>query len=76
MTQYLLRKGLKKFKNVEETAVQKELNQLHTKNTFAPMNVANVVYIEKGYALELLIFPKEKCNRTFKVQACAGGQKK
>ena len=38
---YSLRKGLKKLKNVGETTVEKELNKLHTKNIFTPMNLAN-----------------------------------
>ena len=41
MTQYSLRNILKKSKKVVEEAVEKELNQLYTKSTFATMNVSN-----------------------------------
>ena len=47
MTQYSLSKGLKKFKKVGDVEVEKELNQLHTKSTFAPMNVAKMSNKEK-----------------------------
>jgi hypothetical protein len=39
MTQYSLKKGLKKFKKVGEEAVSKELLQLHMRDTFKPQNV-------------------------------------
>ena len=39
MTQYLLRKGINKFKKVGKEAEEKELNQPRMKSTFAPMNV-------------------------------------
>jgi hypothetical protein len=38
MTQYSLRKGLKKFQKLGEKAVSKELKQLHTRDTFVPQN--------------------------------------
>jgi hypothetical protein len=36
MTQYLLKKGLKKIQKEGEKAVKKELDQLQMKETFAP----------------------------------------
>ena len=39
MTQYSLRKGVNRFKNVGEASVKKEMNQLHTKINFATINV-------------------------------------
>ena len=42
MMQYLIRKELKKFKEVGESKVEKEINQLYTKSNFAPMNVVNI----------------------------------
>jgi hypothetical protein len=38
MTQYSLNKGLRKFQKEGEKAVEKELEQLHMKETFAPVN--------------------------------------
>ena len=66
MIKYLIRKGLKKSKKVGEEEVEKDLNQLHTKNYFSPINVANMIKKEKGYALELLMILKEKCDRNVK----------
>ena len=42
MAQYLLRKRLSKFNKVGEAAVEKELNQIHTRSTFSHMNIANM----------------------------------
>ena len=42
MAQYLLRKRLSKFNKVGKAAVEKELNQIHTRSTFAPTNIANM----------------------------------
>ena len=36
MTQYSLRKGLKRFKKVGDAKVERELNQLHTKSFLLP----------------------------------------
>jgi hypothetical protein len=38
MTQYSLKRGLKKFKEKGEAAVTKELLQLHMKDTFTPQD--------------------------------------
>ena len=47
MVKYSLRKGLNKFNNIGEASVEKELNQLLTKITVAPMNVENTRKKEK-----------------------------
>ena len=59
MMQYLLRKGLKKFKAVGGTEVEKELIQLHMKSTLASMNITNTSKKEKEDALEFLMILKE-----------------
>jgi hypothetical protein len=59
MTQYSLRKELKKFQKVGEE-VSKELKQLHTRDTFAPQNSEEVSDEQKRGALESLVFLKEK----------------
>jgi hypothetical protein len=58
MTQYSLKKGFKKFPKKAEAAVTKELLQLHTKDTFAPMNGAALTDEQKKAALESLMFLK------------------
>jgi hypothetical protein len=47
MTQYSLNKGLRKFKVKGEQAVEKELEQLHLKETFAPVEVSNLTPRQK-----------------------------
>jgi hypothetical protein len=73
MTQYSLRKGLKKFQKVGEEAVSKELKQLHMRDTFAPQNSEELSDEQKRGALESLVFLKEKRDRSVKGRACADG---
>jgi hypothetical protein len=47
MTQYSLKKGLKKFQGRADDAVTKELMQLHTKDTFAPQNATELTEDQK-----------------------------
>jgi hypothetical protein len=42
MTQYSLKKGIKKFNKVGEAAVSKELLQLHIREMFTPQNAKEV----------------------------------
>jgi hypothetical protein len=60
MTQYSLKRGLKKFKVKAEEAVSKELMQLHMKDTFKPQDVKTLTGDQKKSALESLMFLKEK----------------
>jgi hypothetical protein len=39
MTKYSLNRGLRKFREKVEKAVEKELGQLHMKETFSPVKV-------------------------------------
>jgi hypothetical protein len=75
MTQYSLRKGLKKFQKVGEEAVSKELKQLHMRDTFAPQNSEELSDEQKRGALESLMFLKEKRDGSIKGRACADGRK-
>ncbi|MGC8563208.1 MAG: hypothetical protein ACP5NO_08510, partial [Thermoplasmata archaeon] len=45
--QYILKKGLKKFKKAGEDAASKELEQLHKRNCFTPMDVTKLSPEEK-----------------------------
>jgi hypothetical protein len=66
MTQYSLKKGLKKFQGKAEDAVSKELMQLHMKDTFAPQDATELTEKQKKGALESLMFLKEKRDGTIK----------
>jgi hypothetical protein len=58
MTKYSLNRGLRKFKVKGEKAVEKELEQLHLKETFAPVEVKDLTPTQKKAALESLMFLK------------------
>jgi hypothetical protein len=75
MTQYSLKKGLRKFQKVGEAAVSKELKQLHMRDTFAPQDSKNLTAKQKREALESMMFLKEKRDGTIKGRACADGRK-
>ncbi|MGC9211832.1 MAG: hypothetical protein ACP5FU_06760 [Nitrososphaeria archaeon] len=45
--QLILQKGLKKFKKAGEDAAGKELEQLHKRNCFTPMDVTKLSPVEK-----------------------------
>jgi hypothetical protein len=75
MTQYSLKKGLRKFQKVGEAAVSKELRQLHMRDTFTPQKVEDLSEIQKRGALESLMFLKEKRDGSIKGRACADGRK-
>jgi hypothetical protein len=75
MTQYSLKKGLKKFQKVGEAAVSKELKQLHTRETFTPQHSDDLSDKQKQRALESLMFLKEKRDGTIKGRACTDGRK-
>jgi hypothetical protein len=75
MTQYSLKKGLRKFQKVVESAVSKELKQLHMRYTFTPQDSGKLSDAQKRGALESLMFPKEQRDGTIKGRACAYGRK-
>jgi hypothetical protein len=75
MTQYSLKRGLKKFKVKAEEAVSKELMQLHMKDTFEPQDVKTLTGDQKKSALESLLFLKDKRDGTIKGRTCIDGRK-
>jgi hypothetical protein len=75
MTQYSLKKGLKKLKEVGEEVVSKELLQLHMRDTLKPQNAEELNANQKKGELESLMFLKEKRDRTIKGRTCADGRK-
>jgi hypothetical protein len=75
MTQYSLNRGLRKFRGKVEKAVEKELGQLHMKETFSPVQVKDLSPVQKKGDLESLMFLKEKRDGSIKGRACADGRK-
>jgi hypothetical protein len=70
-----LNKGEKVFGKRASDGAMKEMEQLHMRNTFLPMDASKLNYQEKNKALESLIFLKEKKDGTIKGRACADGRK-
>jgi hypothetical protein len=75
MTQYSLKKGLKKFQKVGEAAVSKEFKHLHMRETFKPQHSNDLSDSQKQKALESLMFLKDKRDGTITGRACADGRK-
>jgi hypothetical protein len=74
MTQYSLNKGLRKFQKEGEKAVETELEQLHMKDTFPPVNKGDLATKQKKSALESFMFLKEKRDGSIKGRACVDGR--
>jgi hypothetical protein len=67
LTQYLITAGLKKFKQKGKKGVTKELTQMHDMNMFTPVLKESLSSKERVKALALLMFLKEKRDKTVKV---------
>jgi hypothetical protein len=75
MMQYSIKAGLKHFGKKGESAVTKELKQLHDMETFKPVDGSKLTKEEKAKAIASLMFLKEKRDGTVKGRACADGRK-
>ena len=64
--QYLLKKGLQKFGDGGYHAATKELDQLHKRNCFSPLDVSAMTPEEKRKAMEALMFLTEKQDKAIK----------
>ena len=64
--QYILPKGLKKLREKGEAGVWKELEQLHKRTCFTPVDVSEMTPSEKQKAMEALMFLTEKKDHTVK----------
>jgi hypothetical protein len=53
-------RGLKQFEDKGHHAAIKEMNQLHERAVFEPINIDDLTPIEKKQAIESLIFLTEK----------------
>ena len=68
------RKGLKLFKEKGETAVTKELQQIHDMKGFQPKLWHELNADERAKALKYLMYLKEKRNGDVKGRGCADGR--
>jgi hypothetical protein len=66
--QYGLKTSLKRFGSRGNTAVTKELSQLHTLNCFRPCDPSSLTRDDRRNALSSLMFLTEKCSGEVKVQ--------
>ena len=66
--QYSLKKGLQKFGVKGSDAVTKELDQLHKRNCFAPVDVSKLTVGEKKKAQYALMLLTEKRDGSVKGQ--------
>ena len=74
-TQHHVGKGLHIFGSRGETAVIKELSQLHMRNILEPQRPEELTTYEKAAALAYLMFLKEKRTGEIKGRRCADGRK-
>lgn len=73
--QLSMKKGLRHFGSHAETAITKELSQLHLRDTFEPLAPEKMTPEERNGALESHPFLKEKRDLSVKAGAVAGGDK-
>jgi len=71
--QYGLKAGLKRFGSRGDTAVTKELSQLHTMNCFRPYDPGSLTCDDCRNALSSFMFLPEKRTGEVKAHACANG---
>ena len=64
--QYLLSKGLKKYGRKGKQATSEELNQLHRRNCFTLIKIADLMKMERKKAMQALMFLTEKRDGTIK----------
>ncbi len=72
--QYLLHKGLLKFKEKGEAAALKEAKQLHDRKCFEPISVAELNPTERHRAMEALMYLTEKRDGTIKGRQVYNGK--
>ena len=70
---YNIKKGIIKYGNRGQEAINKELSQLHHREVFKPIQLSELTETEKEKAMNSLIFLTEKRDGTLKAKACAIG---
>lgn len=61
---YIIQLGLKKFGQCRADAASKEINQLHQRNYFTPIDVASMTPEEQCKSMDVLMFLAEKRNKS------------
>ena len=72
--QYILQKGLKVFGTAGAQGAQDELEQLHKRNCFTPIDFNNMPEEEKMKAMEALMFLTEKRDKSIKGRMVYNGK--
>ena len=72
--QYLLRKGLKLFGDRGREATKAEIEQLHERECFAPMSIAEMSPSEKERAMGAIMFLAEKRSGAIKGRLACNGK--
>ncbi|MHA7927606.1 MAG: reverse transcriptase domain-containing protein, partial [Marinobacter sp.] len=75
MTQYSMKKGLRKFGARGTSALTNELKQLHIREVLKPKYACQMTPQERAGALQYLMFLKEKRCGKIKARGCADGRK-
>ena len=75
MTQYGYKAALRRFADGAETAVQKELLQIHNRDAFAPQFMKALTPEQRRRALESIMTVKQKRDDSLKGRLCADGRK-
>ena len=63
-----MKSGLLKYKQKVRASVTKDFLQLHMRESFGPLRAEDMIEEQKKYALEMLMFIKEKCDVTIKAR--------
>ena len=72
--QYIFQKGLKKFGQRGKAAAGKELDQLHRRTCFTPIDISTLTPEEKRKAMEALMFLTEKRDKSIKGRMVYNGK--
>ena len=72
--QYIVQRGLKKFGERGEAAATKEMNQLHRRNCFTPIDVATMTDEERRKSVDALMFLGEKRDKSIKGRMVYNGK--
>lgn len=72
--QYILQKGLAEYGEEGKKATTKELDQLHCRNCFTPIDVSKLTEGEKKKAMEALMFLSEKRDKRIKGRMVYNGK--
>jgi hypothetical protein len=68
---YSLKQSFAKFRIAGRKAAHKKMKQLHHWMVFKPIDINNLILLEKKWAMESLIFLSKKQNDTIEARACA-----